>query len=88
MLMLEGQTCSLGRTFTNKRASLQIARERAEAKRAEAEAVARKLQEAQETLERVLAASPAIYSEAEIKADQKRFAPRPFSILRSSFRAG
>ncbi len=66
------------------RTTLQIGREHADNLRAADEAVARVRKEEQETLERVLAASPAVYSEADIKADQKRFAPRPFSLLCSS----
>jgi hypothetical protein len=47
-----------------------------------AEAAARKRQEEVETLQRVLNAKPSNWTEAEIKRDLKRYASRPFCLLR------
>ena len=52
-----------------------------QAKRDEAEAAKRIAEEAAE-YERLMMIPPTHYSEAEIKADQERFAPKPFNLLR------
>jgi hypothetical protein len=52
-----------------------------QAKRDEAEAKARIAEVAAEH-ERLMMVKPTRPSEADVKADQKRFAPRPFSLLR------
>jgi hypothetical protein len=52
-----------------------------QAKRDEAEA-AKRIAEEQAEYERLMMVPPTVYSEAEIKADQERFAPKPFNLLR------
>ena len=47
-----------------------------------AEAIARKRQEEEEMLARVLNAKPFNYTEAEIQRDLKRYQPHAFSLLR------
>ncbi len=69
-----------GRTCWHLRAALMHSREYAELKKAED--AARKRQEEEETLKRVMNAKPAHYTEEEIQRDLKRYAPHPFSILR------
>ena len=69
------------------RAVYEVARQYAEAKRAEAEARTRRLAEAKanemaELEARVMSAMPVRYREEDIKAAQKRFQPNPFSLLR------
>jgi len=63
------------------RAALEVGREHAENKRAEAEA-AKRIAEEKAEVERLMMVPPTVYSEAEVKAAQKRNAPRPFSLLR------
>lgn len=75
--------CKAGQTSNtcwHRRAVAEHNRQYHELKRAEKLAFAQ--QERLATWGRVMNAQPACYTEAEIKADQKRFAPRPFSILR------
>ena len=67
------------------RAALEVGRQHAELKRAEAEAEARIAEEEAMRI-RIEHANqhPFTYTEAEIKAAQSRYAPRPFSIEREA----
>jgi len=63
------------------RAALEVGRQHAEEKRNEALA-AQRIAEEKAEYERLMQVPPTHYSEAEVKAAQKRCQPRPFSILR------
>jgi hypothetical protein len=76
-------TCKAGQSSNNcwhRRAVAEHNRQYHELKKAEA-AAARRIEE-QELLTRVMNAKPYQPSEAEVQRDLKRYAPRPFSLLR------